>query len=110
MNDDFNTREALAVLFQFSRLVNGYKLDALNKELQNDLLDTFDKLGGEVLGLFTKIEIDSKFKEKVERLIGQRMEARDSKDWELSDSIRDELMSLGIEIQDTSSCTTWKLI
>ena len=31
MNDDFNTREALAVLFQFSRLVNGYDLDLLAK-------------------------------------------------------------------------------
>ena len=110
MNDDFNTREALAVLFQFSRLINGYELESLTIELQNNLLDTFAKLGGEVLGLFHKVEIELGFKEQIEELINQRKAARKVKDWNKSDRIRDELMSLGIEIEDTSSGTTWKLI
>ena len=110
MNDDFNTREALAVLFQFSRLVNGYELELLTLDLQQKLLDIFVKLGGEVLGLFGKVEIDSEFKSQIEELITERKVARDAKDWELSDSIRDKLTSLGVEIQDTSSGTTWKLI
>ena len=79
-------------------------------DLQKKLLDLFSKLGGGVLGLFSKVEVDSEFKGQIERLISQRKEARDSKDWELSDSIRDKLTSLGVEIQDTSSGTTWKLI
>ncbi|MEC8073454.1 MAG: cysteine--tRNA ligase, partial [Candidatus Thermoplasmatota archaeon] len=53
MNDDFNTREAMAVLFQFSRFVNGFDLELLTKYLQEKILDLFSRLGGEVLGLFT---------------------------------------------------------
>ena len=56
MNDDFNTREALAVLFQFSRLVNGFELELLTKKLQDNLLDLFSDLGHNVLGLFSKIQ------------------------------------------------------
>ena len=73
-------------------------------------MDIFVKFGGEVLGLFGKVEIDSEFKSQIEELITERKVARDAKDWELSDSIRDKLTSLGVEIQDTSSGTTWKLI
>ena len=110
MNDDFNTREALAVIFQFSRFVNGYELDSLTKELQSKLQKLFSILGGEVLGLFTKKDLDSEFKAKIEDLIRQRNVARSSKDWPKSDAIRDELTELGVEIQDTSDGTTWNLI
>ena len=110
MNDDFNTREALAVLFQFSRLVNGYELDSLAKELQLKLLELFSILGGEVLGLFSKDKLDSSLEAQIKNLINQRNEARASKDWNKSDSIRDELTKLGVEIQDTSDGTTWNLI
>lgn len=110
MNDDFNTREALAVLFQFSRFVNGYDLDNLTKDLQSKLLSLFSTLGGEVLGLFSKEEIDSDFESKIESLILKRNEARTVKDWTKSDSIRDELKALGVEIQDTSDGTTWNLL
>ena len=110
MNDDFNTREALAVLFQFSRLVNGYDLDLLAKELQLKLLELFSILGGEVLGLFSKDKLDSSLEAQIKNLINQRNKARSSKDWNKSDSIRDELTALGVEIQDTSDGTTWNLI
>ena len=110
MNDDFNTREALAVLFQFSRLVNGFELELLTRKLQDNLLGLFSDLGNNILGLFSKKEINSDFESKIENMIIQRNEARSAKDWEKSDSIRDELMSLGVEIQDTSEGTSWKLI
>ena len=76
MDDDFNTREAIAVLFQFSRLVNGYDLETLTVDLQNSLLDIFNNLGGEVLGLFDKKDINSEFKAQVEGLLRQRESAR----------------------------------
>ena len=110
MNDDFNTREAMAVLFQFSRFVNGFELELLTKALQEKILDLFSRLGGEVLGLFTRVEIDSDFEAKIESLIAQRNNARAAKDWNKSDSIRDKLTSLGVEIEDTSEGTIWKLI
>ena len=110
MNDDFNTREALAVLFKFSRFVNGYEFDSFTSVLQSKLLKLFTVLGGEVLGLFSKKEVDSEFQAKIEDLILQRSEARLAKDWSKSDAIRDELTTLGVEIQDTSGGTTWNLI
>ena len=110
MNDDFNTREAMAILFQFSRFVNGFELELLTKALQEKILDLFSQLGGEVLGLFSKIKIDSDFEAKIESLIVQRNNARSDKDWEKSDLIRDELKSIGVEIEDTSEGTIWKLI
>jgi len=110
MNDDFNTREALAVLFKFSRFVNGYEFDSFTSVLQSKLLKLFTVLGGEVLGLFSKKEVDSEFQAKIEDLILQRSEARLAKDWSKSDAIRDELTTLGVEIQDTSGGTTWNLV
>jgi len=110
MNDDFNTREALAALFQLSRLVNRYDLKLLTADLQKSLLDLFNNLGKDVLGLFIKDAIDAGFESQIEELIVQRKAARDAKDWELSDTIRDKLALLGVEVQDTSSGTTWKLI
>ena len=110
MNDDFNTREAMAILFQFSRFVNGFELELLSKSLQEKILDLFSRLGGDVLGLFTRVEIDSDFEAKIESLIAQRNNARAAKDWNKSDSIRDKLTSLGVEIEDTSEGTIWKLI
>ena len=110
MNDDFNTREAMAVLFQFSRFVNGFELELLTKSLQEKILDLFSRLGGEVLGLFTRVEIDSDFEAKIESLIAQRNNARAAKDWNKSDSIRDKLKDIGVEIEDTSDGTIWKLI
>ena len=110
MNDDFNTREALAVLFQFSRFINKSELDLLTSDLQSELLELFTKLGSEVLGLFTKNNLDLDFEAKIEDLISKRNEARSNKDWNKSDSIRDKLMSIGVEIQDTSDGTTWKRV
>ena len=110
MDDDFNTREALAILFQFSRVVNGFELEQLTKGLQTKVLDLFSQLGGEVLGLFSKVAINPEFEAKIGKLIVERNEARLAKDWVKSDSIRDELKEIGVEIQDTSDGTSWKLI
>ena len=110
MNDDFNTREALAVLFQFSRFVNKYDLESLSTDLQSRLLELFSVFGGKVLGLFIKDAIDSDVKAKIENLIIQRDEARLARDWSKADTIRDELNALGVEIQDTSGGTTWNVI
>ena len=76
MNDDFNTRDALAALFQFSRLVNRYDLNLLTADLQKSLLDLFNNLGKEVLGLFVKDAIDPDFESQVEKLIAQGKAAR----------------------------------
>jgi len=45
----------------------------------------------------------------VELLLSYRREARENKDWKLSDRIRDDLSSLGVELRDTPGGCTWKL-
>ena len=55
MNDDFNTREALASLFQFSRVVNSCNLDNISLELHTKIISMFESFGHDVLGLFTAI-------------------------------------------------------
>jgi len=110
MNDDFNTREALASFFQLSRVVNGYEVDNLSLGIKEKIVEVFDSYGKEVLGLFNVQSINSDFKSKIESLISVREEARVSKDWAKSDAIRDELKDLGVIIEDSPEGTKWRQI
>tara|TARA_B100001029_G_scaffold179809_1_gene191239 strand:+ start:14196 stop:15614 length:1419 start_codon:yes stop_codon:yes gene_type:complete len=110
MNDDFNTREALASLFQFSRVVNSCNLDNISLELHTKIISMFESFGHEVLGLFTSDNLDLEFVGKIEALIVSRDKARANKNWAKSDSIRDELSKLGIQIEDSPEGTTWRQI
>ena len=110
MNDDFNTREGIAALFQLARVSNKYEVSELESKLVKDLLDTFKIYGNEVLGLFSSEKIDTKLVNEVESLIEQRKLAREAKNWSQSDSIRDKLKAMHIEIQDTPAGTKWRRI
>ncbi|MEC7686914.1 MAG: DALR domain-containing protein, partial [Candidatus Thermoplasmatota archaeon] len=110
MNDDFNTREAIAALFQLSRISNNYDYSVIDNEVLNEVIEIFEVYGNGVLGLFTVDALDLNLESKIEQLILDRDEARKSKDWSKSDSIRDKLMSMGIEIQDTPKGTKWRKI
>ena len=48
-------------------------------------------------------------REKVELLIKERLDAKNQKDFDLADKIRNELLDLGVEIKDTSDGTDWNL-
>ena len=54
--------------------------------------------------------IDNSLEDEIESLISERNSAREAKDWSKSDSIRDRLHSMGIEIQDTPDGTKWRRI
>ena len=110
MNDDFNTREGIAELFQLSRIANNFNPDELDLDLKNDLLKTFETYGTNVLGLFSSESLDNVIEAKIHQLISDRDKARESKDWAQSDSIRDELTEMGIQIQDTPEGTKWNRI
>ena len=69
----------------------------------------FESFGHDVLGLFTDEDLDSEFIAKIESLIASRDKARTNKDWAKSDSIRDELSELGIQIEDSPEGTKWRL-
>ena len=110
MNDDFNTREAIASLFQLARIVNNYPSSSLTSDLSSELVKTFDYYGNQVLGLFTEHIIDDSLLASIKDLIAKRDAARTAKDWSQSDSIREELAEMGIEIQDTPEGTKWRRV
>jgi len=110
MDDDFNTPEAIAVLFGVAREIN--RLKDKNK-VQAELLAGVLKRLGANLGLlerdpdvFRKGEGDDD--DEIEALIAQRLEARANKDWAESDRIRDELAEQGVVLEDNADGTTWR--
>lgn len=107
MNDDFNTPEALSVLFQLSH--------TLNKTRDKQQAYTLKHLGS-ILGIlqenpsqFLQNEIGGSLsKEEIERLISERAEAKAQRNWQKADAIRNELSAAGIELADSAEGTTWR--
>ncbi|WP_339884946.1 cysteine--tRNA ligase [Vreelandella maris] len=116
MDDDFNTPEALAVMFELAREVNRAK---------KEQPDEAARLGGElkqlgaILGLLQ--QAPQKFlkgtqqqgmplsESEIEAKIAQRIEAKANKDFAQADAIRDELAALGIILKDSREGTSWVL-
>lgn len=116
MNDDLNVSDALAATFNLVREVNA-SLDRLGArggraEVGAVLgaLDDFDRVFG-VLSLRDRelAEVDDAFAAWVERKIEERAAARATRDFALSDRIRDELAQRGVALEDTPSGTHWKV-
>ena len=113
MNDDFNTPILIAHLFEAVKVINQLKDQKASITAQDlDLLkETMHAFIFDVLGLTndTKKESADKIDGVVELLIKLRKEARDNKDWALSDQIRDELIALGIQLKDGREGTTFSI-
>ncbi|MFZ0219958.1 MAG: cysteine--tRNA ligase [Candidatus Aquirickettsiella sp.] len=114
MDDDFNTPEALAVLFELAREIN--RLRETHNKQARQFAGVLQYLAG-ILGILQQdpeqflklgLEQDSPDSEKINRLITVRNEARAAKNWQEADRIRDELLSLGVALEDTSSGTEWR--
>ncbi|QBZ82945.1 Cysteine--tRNA ligase [Hydrogenovibrio crunogenus] len=110
MNDDFNTPQAMAVLFELAKEVNKQKspgLAALLKKLANQI----GLLEQTAENFFKSQPSDSDLSdEMIEALIVERAEARKAKDFSRSDEIRDELLAQGIELLDSAEGTSWRKI
>jgi cysteinyl-tRNA synthetase len=113
MNDDFNTPILIAHLFEAVKVINQIKEQkaSLNSEDLEMLKITINAFVFDVLGLTNETKQDSsdKIDGVVELLIKLRKEARDNKDWALSDQIRDELIALGIQLKDGREGTTFSI-
>jgi cysteinyl-tRNA synthetase len=119
MDDDFNTPEAIAVLFELAREINRNR-DA-HSDKANILAGCLRRLA-EPLGLLqadpeTYLRAlvasgdgasDGMSAGEVEDLIARRISAREKKDWAEADRIRDELDAAGIVLEDGSAGTTWR--
>ena len=107
MDDDFNTREALAAVFDFANTVNKTLGRVGNEALE--VADAAFKTFGGVLGLWRRgASRDALAEGLVAALVQLREDARARKDFEVSDRIRDVLAAHGIALQDTKTGVRWK--
>ncbi|GGK05861.1 cysteine--tRNA ligase [Pseudomonas matsuisoli] len=114
MDDDFNTPEACAVLFEMAREIN---------RLRDSDLPAAAALGARLRSLASVLGILQLSSEtflqsgagarvdatKVESLIEARLRARSEKNWAESDRLRDELTAMGVVLEDGKGGTTWRL-
>ncbi|MGA1873081.1 MAG: cysteine--tRNA ligase [Thermoplasmatota archaeon] len=112
MDDDFNTRVAVAVLFKMDSFVKDLqRSERLDGKNASPLLSIMEELCG-VLGLQFHHEEEALGGELAEGLvrilIELRTEARSRKDWSTADAIRDRLKNLGIVLEDGDE-TTWRI-
>jgi len=112
MEDDFNTPEAIGVLFDLAREINRLKQEDM--AAASSLAALLVKLGA-VLGILQlsaedflrrgSEDIDAAY---IEELINKRNLAREEKDWALADQIRDELKALNVILEDKDGVTSWR--
>ena len=106
MDDDFNTPQALAVLFDLTRELNRLRDEGEDMSQAQNLLRELS----EVLGLTLKgVEKTSGGSEPfIQLLLDTRHGLRQAKQYQLADDIRKRLEDLGVVIEDTAGGTTWK--
>ena len=112
MNDDFNTPQAIAVLFDASREINA-KLSRADADYIAAAKAFFDDFAGDVLGIIgttqANTQADTALLDGLVELVSeQRQEARTRRDFATSDAIRDRLAELGLALEDTPDGVRWK--
>ena len=106
MDDDFNTADAIAAIFDLVKYTNTNVSAENSKECLQKYFDLIVKLS-DVLGLIVNKE-EELLDEEIEKLIEERQAARKAKDFARADAIRDELLSKGIILKDTREGVQWK--
>ena len=112
MKDDFNTPLAISILFEIAKEINSFKKEEKNEEA-NSLASELYNLS-RIIGLLeespkkyfqTGISVSD---EDIQNLISKRNQARLNKDFDLSDKIRDDLLDMGITLEDKDTGTIWR--
>ncbi|MFA6635974.1 MAG: cysteine--tRNA ligase [Candidatus Omnitrophota bacterium] len=113
MNDDLNTALALAVIFKAVKagndILSGNAVEDKAVPGKLSALRDFVKECSGILGLtLRRADVEGSLKQEVSRLIEERNNARDNKDYKKADAIRAQLSQLGIKVEDTSGGSEWK--
>ncbi len=118
MSDDFNVPKALAVLFDIAKKINITKVNDMS--LARKYAGLLKELSG-VLGILqsdpdvflksvnTGSNTNRMTDSEIDRLVEARFKARQSKEWEKADKIRDELSEIGVIIEDGKQGSTWRM-
>ncbi|HYY49191.1 MAG TPA: cysteine--tRNA ligase [Thermoplasmata archaeon] len=108
MSDDFNTRQAIAVLFDYARVVNKAIEAGAGRSALEETAKVFQTTG-KVLGLFeVPVQSPTLVEGVLDLLVGLREDARKRKDFAAADRIRDALAALGVTLEDTGDGVRWK--
>ena len=105
MDDDLNTADGIAAVFELVKDINVSVLNSDSKELAEYAAELFDELT-EVLGLVYNRD-KGNLDEEIEKLIETRQQARKEINWAKADEIRDELKARGIILEDTPQGVKW---
>ena len=105
MDDDLNTADGIAAVFELVKDINVNVLNSNSKELIEYATALFDELTG-VLGLVYNRN-NNNLDSEIEKLIELRTKARKEKNWAEADRIRDELKAQGIVLEDTPQGVKW---
>ena len=106
VDDDFNTAQAIAILFELTKEINrGFEQGVNITEAQHTLLKLADILG---LTLKEKTRVTPDAEAFIRLLISTREDLRQNRQWELADKIRSGLADLGVTLEDAPEGTRWK--
>ena len=108
MDDDFNTADAIAAIFDLVKFANTKLDDESSSEILMNVYQKIEKLLS-VLGLEFTVEKED-VDQQIRDLIEKRQQARKEKNFALADQIRDELLAQGIELLDTREGVKWKRV
>lgn len=110
MEDDLNTADAIAAIFDMVKEVNS-NITASSKSSTEIIEFSYSLIKelGAVLGIGQK-QKENNLDSEIQDLINQRQQARKEKNWKLSDEIRDKLKEMGIVLEDTPQGVKWKRI
>ncbi|WP_131072867.1 cysteine--tRNA ligase [Clostridioides difficile] len=108
MDDDVNTADAVSVIFELAKLINSNVDENSSLEFAKKCLDEFNEFTG-VLNIVNKKK-DTVLDKDIEELIQKRTDAKKNKEFQLADDIRQQLLDMGIVLEDTRQGVKWKRI